>query len=98
MTVKTRFRENLGKIVRLQEYLGVHDWPGISVNVHVWLVECLCPETKLYYHYPYHMDLKTAHFGQMPECFLQRISIPSGQRVLDLQGVENRIFDSDVSV
>lgn len=98
ITVKTRFRENRGKIVRLQEYLGLHDWPGISVTVHVWLVECLCPETKLYYHYPYHRDLKTAHFGQMPECYLQRISTPSGQGVLDLQGVENRIFDSDVSL
>ena len=98
ITFKTRFRENRGKIVRLQEYLGLHDWPGIGSTVHVWLVECLCSETKLHFHYPYHRYLKTAHFGQIPECFLQRISTPSEQGVLDLQGVSNRIFDSDVSV
>ncbi len=98
ITVKTRFLENRGKIVRLQEYLGLHDWPGMSSPEHVWLIECLCPQTTLNYHYPYHRDLKAEHFGQMPECFLQRISTQSGQGVLDLRGIANHIFDSNVSV
>jgi hypothetical protein len=98
ITVNTKFAENRGKIVRLCEYMGRHDWPGLSYPVHVWLVECLCRETHIHYFYPYHQDLKKANQGQMPELFLRRISTKSMQLVLEFNEFSGRIFDSDVSV
>jgi hypothetical protein len=38
ITANTKFSENRGKVVRLCEYLGRHDWPGLSVPIHVWHV------------------------------------------------------------
>jgi hypothetical protein len=98
ITANTKFSENRGKVVRLCEYLGRHDWPGLSVPIHVWHVECLCKETYLNYFYPYHQDLKKATHGQMPEIFLRRISTKSNQLVFEFNSLAGRIFDSDVTV
>ena len=98
ITTNTKFGENRGKVVQLKEYLGKHQWPEIKEPVHVWLVECLCEDSFLYYLNPRQHELTRAYVGQMPECFLKRISTESGQGVLDLHAVPDGIFDNDVAV
>ena len=38
ITTNTKFRENLGKVVRLKEYLGRQRWSGLTEPEHVWWV------------------------------------------------------------
>ena len=57
ITTNTKFRENRGKVVRLKEYLGRRHWPECNTPEHVWLVECLCGDSYLYYLYPRERDL-----------------------------------------
>jgi hypothetical protein len=98
ITTHTKFRENQGKVVRLNEYLGRQRWNGLEEPQHVWLVECLCEESYLYYLYERQRELSRAYVGQMPEYFLRRISIESGQGVLDLHAISDTVSNSDVSV
>lgn len=98
ITTNTKFRENRGKVVRLKEYLGRRNWPECDAAEHVWLVECLCEDSFLYYFYPRQRDLTRAYLGQMPERFLKRISTESGQGVLDLHEIPEDVQDSDASV
>ena len=98
ITTNTKFRENRGKVVRLKEYLGRRNWPECDAPEHVWLVECLCEDSFLYYFYPRQRDLTRAYLGQMPERFLKRISTESGQGVLDLHEIPQDVQDSDASV
>ncbi len=58
----------------------------------------LCEESYLYYLYEQQRELTRTYVGQMPERFLKRISIESGQGVLDLHGQTDTISNSDVSV
>lgn len=98
ITTKTKFRENRGKVVRLKEYLGRRYWPECDAPEHVWLVECLCGDSYLYYLYLRERDLTRTYVGQMPERFMKRISTESGQGVLDLHEIPVEVGDSDASV
>ena len=98
ITTNTKFRENVGKVVRLKEYLGRQRWSGLTEPEHVWLVECLCEESYLVYLYEPQRELTRTYVGQIPERFLKRISTESGQGVLDLHGITDTISNSDVSV
>ena len=98
ITTNTKFRENRGKVVRLKEYLGRRHWPECDAPEHVWLVECLCNDSYLYYLYPRERNLMRNYVGQMPERFMKRISTESGQGVLDLHEIPVEVGDSDASV
>ena len=98
ITTHTKFRENQGKVVRLKEYLGRQHWNGLTEPQHVWLVECLCGESYLYYLHEPQRELTRTYVGQMPEHFLRRISVESGQGVLDLHAISDTVMNSDVSV
>ncbi len=98
ITTHTKFRENQGKVVRLKEYLGREHWNGLTEPQNVWLVECLCEESYLYYFYMHKRELTRNFVGQMPEHFLRRISVESGQGVLDLHAISDTVSNSDVSV
>lgn len=98
ITTNTKFSENRGKVVRLKEYLGRRHWPECNAPEHVWLVECLCNKSYLYYLYPRERDLICNYKGQMPESFIKRISTESGQGVLDLYEIPKEVMDSDASV
>jgi hypothetical protein len=98
ITTNTKFRENRSKVVRLKEYLGRRHWPECNTPEHVWLVECLCGDSYLYYLYPRERDLTRTYVGQMPERFMKRISTESGQGVLDLHEIPVEVGDSDASV
>ncbi len=98
ITTDTKFSENRGKVVRLKEYLGRRNWPECHTPEHVWLVECLCEHSFLYYLYPRERDLTRTYVGQMPERFMKRISVESGQGVLDLYEIPEEVRDSDASV
>ena len=84
--------------MRLKEYLGRRHWPECNTPEHVWLVECLCGDSYLYYLYPRERDLTRTYVGQMPERFMKRISTESGQGVLDLHEIPVEVGDSDASV
>jgi len=98
ITVNTKFGENWGKVVELKEYLGRRYWPEIEEPQHIWLVECLCDKSYLYYLYPQCRNLFRTYQGQLPESFLKRITPVSGQGVLDLQETPVEVSDSDASV
>ncbi len=98
ITANTKFGENWGKIVELKEYLGRRYWPEIEEPQHLWLVECLCNKSYLYYLYPQGRNLTRTHRGQLPECFLKRITPVRGQGVLDLHEIPEEVSDGDASV
>jgi hypothetical protein len=98
LTAHNRFTENRGKTVLLKEYLGRLKWPQINEPQHVWLVECACWSTYLYYLYPRDRKLTRAKSGPMPECFLRRITPESGQVVLELFEKNSTICFDDVTV
>lgn len=79
-------------------HLGRRHWPECDTPEHVWLVECLCGDSYLYYLYPRERDLTRTYVGQMPERFMKRISTESGQGVLDLHEIPVEVGDSDASV
>lgn len=98
LTAYNRFSENRGKIILLKEYLGRLNWPQINEPQHVWLVECACQSTYLYYLYPKDRELTRASSGPMPECFLRRITPECGQLVLELFESNPTISFDDVTV
>jgi hypothetical protein len=98
LTVYNRFSENRGKIVLLKEYLGKLNWPQIKEPQSVWMIECVCQNTYLHYHYPGRRELTRTNAGPMPECFLRRITPESGQAVLELFEISKNINFDDVTV
>ncbi len=98
ITTNTKFGENWGKVVELKEYLGRRYWPELIEPQHVWLVECLCSDSYLYYIYPRERNLIRAYQGHLPEYFLKRIVPESGQGLLDLNETPVEVRDSDASV
>ena len=98
ITTHNKFSENRGKVVILKEYIGQRYWPEIKEPQHVWIVECMCEDSYLYYLYPHQRELSRNYGGPMPECFLKRITPECGQGILDLGEVPKEVTNSDASV